>query len=78
MPSYGGHDNATLLLYNIQVHRHIKVVSADTYITYIFIHQTGSHINNNNRKLNYKHLTEYYNLLQNWQKPFTIEIYVVV
>jgi len=26
-------------------------------------------------KLNYKHLTKYYNLLQNWQKPFTVEKY---
>ena len=34
--------------------------------------KSGSNINNdnNNRKLNYKHLINYYNLLQNWQKPF--------
>jgi len=31
--------------------------------------------NSNNRKLNYKHLIKYYNLLQNWQKPFTVKIY---
>ena len=45
--------------------------------TFICIHQAGSNINNdnNNRKLNYKHLIKYYNLLQNWQKSFTVEIY---
>ena len=44
---------------------------------FIFIHQTGSDINDNsNRKLNYKHLIKYYKLLQNWQKPFKpAEIY---
>jgi len=43
---------------------------------FISIHQAGSNINNNNiRKFNYKHLTEYYKLLQNWQKPLTVEIY---
>ena len=26
-------------------------------------------------KLNYKHLTKYHSLLQNWQKPFTVEKY---
>ena len=38
---------------------------------FIFIHQAGSDINNNNnsnRQLNYKHLVKYYSLLQNWQK----------
>jgi len=43
---------------------------------FIFIHQAGSNINNNsNGKLNYKHLIKCYKLLQNWQKPFTLEIY---
>jgi len=43
----------------------------------ISIHQTSSNINsdNNNSKLNYKHFIKYYNLLQNWQKAFTVEIY---
>jgi len=42
---------------------------------FIFIYQAGSNINNNNiRNLNYKHLIKYYNLLQNWHKPFTVEI----
>jgi len=42
---------------------------------FIFIHQAGSKINNDN-KLNYKHLIKYYNLFQNWQKPSTVlEIY---
>jgi len=42
---------------------------------FIFIHQAGSSINdNNNRKLNYKRLIKYYSLLQNWQKQFTVEI----
>ena len=31
--------------------------------------------NNNNGKRNYKHLIKYCNLLQNWQNPFTAEIY---
>jgi len=34
---------------------------------------------NNNRKFNYKHLIKYgiraYNSLQNWQEPFSVEIY---
>ena len=40
------------------------------YYIFIFIHQAGSNINNdnNNRKLNYEHVIKYYNLLQNWQK----------
>jgi len=43
---------------------------------FTFIHQAGSNMNNNNnRKLNYKHLFKFYNLLHNWQKPFTVEIY---
>jgi len=41
----------------------------------ISIHEAGSNINNNNRKLNYKRLIKHYNLLQNWQKLFTVEIY---
>ena len=43
----------------------------------IFIHQACSNINknSNNRKLNYKHIIKYYNLLQNWQKPFIVEIH---
>ena len=35
------------------------------YNIFIFIHEAGSNIsNNNNRKLSYKHLIKYYNLLQ--------------
>jgi len=44
----------------------------------IFIHRAGSNMNNdnnNNGKRNYKHLIKYRNLLQNWQNPFTVEIY---
>jgi len=41
---------------------------------FIFIHQAGSNINNN-RKLKYKHLIKYYNLLQNLEKVFTVERY---
>jgi len=44
---------------------------------FIFIHQAGSNVNNNNnRKLNYKHLVKNYNMLQNCQKAFTVEIYI--
>ena len=40
-------------------------------IIFIFIHQAGSNMNNNNnRKLNYKHL-----IVAKLAKPFTIEIY---
>ena len=44
---------------------------------FIVIRQTGSNVNsdNSNRQLDYKHLIKYYNLLQNWQKPFTVDIY---
>jgi len=46
---------------------------------FIFIHQAGSNVNNyNNWKLNYKQLIKYYKLLQSWQKPFVVEIYVVM
>jgi len=46
---------------------------------FIFIHQAGSNVNNyNNGKLNYKQLIKYYRLLQSWQIPFVIEIYVVM
>jgi len=53
---------------------HVKIVSR--IVSYhIFVHQAFSISNNNNsRKLNYKHLIKYYNLLQNWQKPFTVEV----
>ena len=44
------------------------------YIIFIFIHRAGNiNINNNNnRKLNNKHLIKCYSLLQKWQKPFTV------
>jgi len=46
-----------------------------TVFIFIFIHQAGSNMYSNNGKLNSKHLIKYYNLLQNWQKPFTVEMY---
>ena len=49
---------------------------SSAYYIFIFIHQAIGNVNsNNNRKLNYKHLMKHYNLLQNWQKPFTVEVY---
>jgi len=43
---------------------------------YLFIHQACCNTNNyKNWKLNYKHSIKYYRLLQNWQKPFNVEIY---
>ena len=45
-------------------------------LTFVCIHQAGSNVNNNSKmKLHYKHMITYYNLLQNWQKPFIVEIY---
>jgi len=53
---------------------HADITFEFDYFIFIFIRQdqAGSNINNNsnsNSKLNYKHLTKYYHLLQNWQKP---------
>jgi len=43
---------------------------------YLLFTKLGVTINNsNNRKLYYDHLIKYYSLLQNWQKPSTVEIY---
>jgi len=37
------------------------IITSTRIIIFIFIHQSGSNINNdNNRKLNYKHLIKYY------------------
>ena len=45
----------------------------------IFFHQAVSNANNySSGKLNYKQLIKYYKLLQSWQKPFAVEIYVVM
>jgi len=45
-----------------------------TEYIFIFLHETGSNINNdnNNRKLNYKHLFKYYNC-RIGKKPFTVK-----
>jgi len=53
---------------------HADITFEFDFFTFIFIRQdqAGNNINNNsnsNSKLNYKHLTKYYHLLQNWQKP---------
>jgi len=48
---------------------------------FIFIHESGSNINNNNnnnrpnRKLNYKHLIKYYNVVAKLAETFTLEVY---
>jgi len=47
---------------------------------FIFIHESGSNINNNNnnrpnRKLNYKHLIKYYNVVAKLAETFTVEVY---
>jgi len=59
---------ATEKFFSIKYLRENKVVGA-MFLLYIFIHHTGSNINNyNNRKLNYKHFIKYYELLQKLAK----------